>query len=57
MLTLLLLVHTTYIWRLFLTHIAFVVNLTFNTTLSERLQYLQQAWVRLAEMTESERDK
>jgi len=40
-----------------LTHIAFVVNLTFNTTLSERLQYLQQAWVRLAEMTESERDK
>jgi len=39
MITLLLLVHATYIWVLFFTHILFVVNCTFNTTPVERLQY------------------
>jgi len=38
MLTLLLLVRTTYIWVLFFTHIPFVVNCTFNTMPTERLQ-------------------
>jgi len=38
MITLLLLVHATYIWVLFFMHIPFVVNRTFNTTLTERLQ-------------------
>jgi len=33
------------------THIPFVVNRTFNTTLTERLQHLQQGWTRLVEMT------
>jgi len=50
--TLLLLVHTTYIWVLFLTHIPFVVNRTFNATPTERLQhhfgpchaYKQKVW-------------
>jgi len=34
-------------------HIPFVVNRTFTTTLTERLQHLQQGWARLFEMTES----
>jgi len=38
MITLLLLVHVTYIWVLFFTHIPFVVNRTFNTTTTERLK-------------------
>jgi len=38
-------------------HIPFVVNLTFNTILSERLQDLQKGWAILFEMTEGERDK
>jgi len=42
---------------LFFTHIPFVVNHTFTTRLTERLQYLQQGWLRLFETTESERDK
>ena len=42
---------------LFFTHIPFMVNHTFSTTLTERLQYLQQGWARLFETTESERDK
>jgi len=41
---------------LFIMHIPFVVNRTFNTMLTERLQHLQQGWARLLEMTESERD-
>jgi len=45
------------IWVLFFTYILFVANRTFNTTLSEWLQHLQQSWARLFEMTESERDK
>jgi len=44
-------------WVLFIMHIPFVVNRTFNTMLTERLQYLHQCWARLFEMTESERDK
>jgi len=36
--TLLLLVHSTYIWVLFFAHIPFVVNRTFNATPTERLQ-------------------
>jgi len=55
-LILFLLVRTTYIWVLFM-HISFVVNRTLNTTLTERLQHLQQGCVRLVEMTESESDK
>jgi len=50
-----LLVHAT--WVLFIMLIPFVVNRTFNTMLTERLQHLHQGWVRLFEMTESERDK
>jgi len=42
---------------LFFTHTPFLVNHTFNTTLTERLQHLQHCWARLFEMTESERDK
>jgi len=42
---------------LFFTHTPLVVNRTVNTTLTERLQHLQQGWLRLFEMTESERDK
>jgi len=57
MLILLLHVCTTYIWVFFFTYISFVVNRTFNTMLTERLQHLQQDWARLVEMTESERDK
>ena len=41
----------------FFTHIPFVVNHTFTTTLTERLQNLQQGWARLSKMTESERQK
>jgi len=57
MLILLLHVCATYIWVFFFTYISFVVNRTFNTMLTERLQHLQQDWARLVEMTESERDK
>jgi len=52
-----LLVGATYIWVLFFMHISFMVNRTFNTTLIETLQHLQQIWSRHVEMTESERDK
>jgi len=38
-------------------YIPFVATRTFNTTLTEWLQHLQQSWARLFEMTESERDK
>jgi len=38
MITLLLLLHGTYIWVLFFAHIPFVVHSTFNTTPVERLQ-------------------
>jgi len=41
--TLLLLVCTTYIWVLFFAHILFVVNRTFNTTPTKRLQQFQHA--------------
>jgi len=41
----------------FFTHIPFMVNRTFNTTLTKKLQHLLQGWARLVEMTESERDK
>ena len=44
-------------WVLFFMHIPFVMNRTFNTMLTERLQHLQKVWARLFEMTESERDK
>ena len=43
-LILFLLIRTT--WVLFFTHISFVVNRTFTTTLTERLQHLQQGWAR-----------
>jgi len=56
-LILFLLVYDTYIWVLFFMYIPFVANRTFNTTLTEWLQHLQQSWARLFEMTESERDK
>ena len=36
------------IWVLFFTHIPFVVNRTFTTMLTERLQHLQQGWARSA---------
>jgi len=39
-----------YIWVLFFTHILFVVNHTFNTTLTERLQHLPQGWTRFVEI-------
>jgi len=42
---------------LFFTYIPFVANRTFNTTLTEWLQHLQQSWARLSEITKSERDK
>jgi len=42
---------------LFITHIPFVVNRTFNTMQTEKLQHLQKGWARLFEMTECERDK
>jgi len=45
------------IWVLFFTHIPFVVNHTFSTILTERLQQLPHDCVRLVETTESERDK
>jgi len=49
---------TSDVWVLFFTHILFLVNYcTFNTTLTERLQHMQQGWARFVEMTESERDK
>jgi len=44
-------------WVLFIMHIPFVANCTFNTMLNEKLQHLHQGWARLFEMTESERDK
>ena len=50
-----LLVHAT--WVLFFTHIPFMVNRTFNTTLNEKLQHLQQDWAGLFQTSESERDK
>ena len=40
-----------------LKHILFLVNRTFNTTLTETLQHLQQVWATLVEMTECEGDK
>ena len=49
--------HILYIWVLLFTYIPFVANRTFNTTLTEWLQHLQQSWARLFEMTKSERDK
>jgi len=52
-----LLVCDTYIWVLFFRYIPFVANRTFNATLTEWLQHLQQNWARLFEMTESEKDK
>ena len=39
MISQILLVRVTYIWVLFFTHILFMVNCTFNTTLTERLQH------------------
>jgi len=42
---------------LFITHIPFVVNRTFNTMLTERLQHLQKGRDRIFEMTECERDR
>ena len=33
-------------WVLFFMHIPFVVNRTFNTVLTERLQHLHQGWAR-----------
>jgi len=42
---------------LFSMHVPFVVNHTFNTTLTKRLQHLQEGWDRLVEMTGCERDK
>jgi len=56
-LILLLLVRDTYIWVLLPTHISPAAKRTLNTTPTEWLQYLQQSWARLFEMTESERDK
>jgi len=47
----------TYMRVFFITLIPFVANRTFNTTLTEWLQHLQQSWTRLFQMTESERDK
>jgi len=50
----------TYIYMgvvLHLAYILFVATRTFNTTLTEWLQHLQQSWARHFEMTESERDK
>jgi len=44
MITLLLLVRATYIWVLFFAHIPFVVNRTFNATLTERLQQFHEMW-------------
>ena len=44
-------------WVLLFMHIPFVVNRTFTTTPTERLQHLQQGWARPFETTESERDK
>ena len=34
-------------WVFFLPHIPFVVNRIFTTTLTDRLQHLQQGWARL----------
>jgi len=56
-LTLSLLVRTTYIWMLFFKHILFVENHSLNVMPTERLQHLQQCWVTLVEMSESEKDK
>ena len=39
MITLLLLVHATYVWVLFFAHISFMVNHTFNATPVEKLQH------------------
>jgi len=39
------------------TYIPFVANHAFHTTPTEWLQYLQQSWARLFEMTKSGRDK
>jgi len=55
MIILFLLVRAT--WVLFIMHIPFVVNRTFSTMLTERLQHLHQGWARFFETTESERDK
>jgi len=53
-LILFLLVHATYIRKLFFMHIPFMVNRAFSTTLTERLQHLQQRWARFVETTERE---
>ena len=42
------------IWVLLFVHILYVVNRTFPTKLTEKLQHLQQGWARLVEITESE---
>jgi len=57
MLILFLLLRAIYIWVLFFTHIPFVVNCTFNKVLTENLQHLQQGWVKLVEISNSEIDK
>jgi len=46
MITLLLLVRTTYIWMIFFAYIPFVVNLTFSATPTERLQQRQSYYLR-----------
>jgi len=44
-------------WVFFITHIPFVVNRTFNTMLTQRLQHLMKCWARLFEMTQRERGR
>jgi len=44
MITLLMLVHATYIWVLFIAPIPFVVNHTFNATPTEKLQQHKTTW-------------
>jgi len=44
-------------WVLFIMQIQFVVNRTFDTMLTERLQHLHQGWARHFEMIVNERDK
>jgi len=50
MITLLLLVCTTYVWVLFFAHIPFVVNRTFNATPIERLQHYQMLQIHLTKV-------
>jgi len=44
-------------WVLFFTHISFMVNRTFTTMLTKRMEHFQQGWRDFFEMIESERDK